>query len=64
LQLCTTLPGGSKTTGDPRYHDAMVKMAEGFDWKLLDGRFPNADDMALGQTYLDLYLDKRDPSGC
>jgi len=51
----------SKTTGDPRYHDAMVKMAEGYDWKLLDLRFPHADDMALGQTYLDLYLEKRDP---
>jgi rhamnogalacturonyl hydrolase YesR len=45
----------SATTGDPRYRDAMVKMAEGFQWKLLDKRFPHADDMALGQTYLDLY---------
>ena len=51
----------SKTTEAPRYHDAMVKMAEGYDWKLLDLRFPHADDMALGQTYLDLYLEKRDP---
>jgi unsaturated rhamnogalacturonyl hydrolase len=51
----------SKTTGDPKYRDAMVKMAQQFDWKLLDARFPHADDMALGQTYLDLYMDKRDP---
>jgi unsaturated rhamnogalacturonyl hydrolase len=51
----------SKTTGDPKYHDAMVQMANRFNWKLLNGRFPHADDMALGQTYLDLYLDKRDP---
>ncbi|MDR3726508.1 MAG: glycoside hydrolase family 88 protein [Terracidiphilus sp.] len=51
----------SKTTGDPRYHDAMVKMAQRFDWKLLNLRFPHADDMALGQTYLDLYLESRDP---
>jgi unsaturated rhamnogalacturonyl hydrolase len=51
----------SKITGDPRYHDAVVKMAEGFDWKLLDGRFPHADDMALGQSYLDLYLETREP---
>ncbi|HXB62239.1 MAG TPA: glycoside hydrolase family 88 protein [Acidobacteriaceae bacterium] len=49
------------TTGDPKYRDAMVRMAERYDWKLLDARFPNADDMALGQTYLDLYLQKRDP---
>jgi unsaturated rhamnogalacturonyl hydrolase len=50
----------SKVTGDPRYHDAMVKMSERFDWKLLNQRFPHADDMALGQTYMDLYLEKRD----
>ena len=51
----------SRTTGDRRYHDAVVKVAEGFDWTLLDMRFPHADDMALGQSYLDLYLEKRDP---
>jgi len=50
----------SRMTGDPRFHDALVKMAEGFNWKLLNARFPHADDMALGQAYLDLYLDKRD----
>jgi unsaturated rhamnogalacturonyl hydrolase len=50
----------SRTTGDPRYHDAMVKMSESFDWKLLNNRFPHADDMALGRTYLDLYRDNRD----
>jgi rhamnogalacturonyl hydrolase YesR len=55
------LLAASKTTGDPRYRDAMVRMAQGFDWKLLNNRFPHADDMALGQTYLDLSLDKRDP---
>jgi len=51
----------SKTTRDPRYHDAVVKMAQGFDWKLVNTRFPHADDMALGQAYMDLYLEKRDP---
>jgi rhamnogalacturonyl hydrolase YesR len=59
------MTSASKTTGDPRYHDAMLKMAERFDWKLIDNRFPHADDMALGQTYLDLYLESpratRDP---
>jgi unsaturated rhamnogalacturonyl hydrolase len=54
------LLAASKTTGDARYHDAVVKMAQGFDWKLLDARFPDADDMALGQAYLDLYLERRD----
>jgi rhamnogalacturonyl hydrolase YesR len=52
----------SKTTGDPRYHDSMVKMAQRFDWKLLDQLFPHADDMALGQAYMDLYLETRDPA--
>jgi unsaturated rhamnogalacturonyl hydrolase len=51
----------TKTTGDPKYRDAMIRMAQGFDWKLLDARFPHADDMALGQTYLDLYREKHDP---
>jgi unsaturated rhamnogalacturonyl hydrolase len=49
----------SKTTGDTRYHDAMVKMSQGFEWKLLDDRFPHADDMALGQTYLDLAAENK-----
>ena len=47
----------SKTTGDTRFHDAMVHMSEGFGWKLINDRFPHADDMALGKTYMDLYLD-------
>jgi len=51
----------TKTTGDPKYRDAMVRMSERYDWKLLDDRFPHADDMALGHTYLDLYLQKHDP---
>jgi unsaturated rhamnogalacturonyl hydrolase len=55
------LLAASKTTGDPRYQDAVVKMAARFDWKLLDARFPHADDMALGQSYVDLYLETHDP---
>ncbi len=51
----------TKTTGDPRYRDAMVRMAQRFDWKLINDRFPHADDMALGQTYMDLYLETHDP---
>jgi len=51
----------SKTTGDARYRDAMVRMAQRFNWKLLNERFPHADDMALGKSYMDLYLEKRDP---
>ena len=54
------LLAASKTTHDPRYHDAVVAMANHFDWKLLNNRFPHADDMALGQAYLDLYLENRE----
>jgi rhamnogalacturonyl hydrolase YesR len=56
------LLAASKTTGDPRYHDAVVKMAARFAWKLLDERFPHADDMALGQSYMDLYLETHAPA--
>ena len=50
------LLAASATTGDPRYRDAVLKFAEQRHWKLENDRFPHADDMALGQAYLDLYL--------
>jgi rhamnogalacturonyl hydrolase YesR len=37
-------------------------MAQSHDWKLLNARFPHADDMALGQAYMDLYLENHDAS--
>jgi rhamnogalacturonyl hydrolase YesR len=38
-----------------RFHDAMVKMGEGNEWKL--GPRPyHADDHAVGQSYVDLFL--------
>jgi rhamnogalacturonyl hydrolase YesR len=46
----------STTTGDPAYRDAVLHFAEKQHWKLVNDRFPHADDMALGQAYLDLYL--------
>ena len=50
------LLSASATTGDPAYRDAVLHYAEQQHWKLLNERFPHADDMALGQAYLDLYL--------
>jgi unsaturated rhamnogalacturonyl hydrolase len=50
----------SKVTGDQKYFDAMVRMGDGFDWKLVAARFPHADDMALGQSYMDMYLQSHD----
>ena len=55
------LLAASKTTGDPKYRDAVLHLAERSDWTLLDARFPHADDQALGQAYLDLYRDKPEP---
>jgi len=51
------LLAASATTHNPAYHDAVLKMAEGFHWQLIDGRFPHADDFAVGQAYMDLYLE-------
>lgn len=50
------LIAASATTHDAKYRDAVLHMAEHYDWQLLDKRFPHADDQALGQAYLDLYL--------
>jgi len=50
------LLAASKTTGDPKYREAVQRLAERSDWTLLNARFPHADDQALGQAYLDLYL--------
>ena len=56
------LLAASKTTGDPRYREAVEKVGERYHWKLLDERFPHADDMALGQAYLDLAVEAHDPN--
>jgi len=53
------LLAASSTTKDEKYRDAVLRMAQHFDWQLLDNRFPHADDQALGQAYLDLY--RQDP---
>jgi rhamnogalacturonyl hydrolase YesR len=53
------LIAASAATGDPRYRLAVFHYATQQQWKLLDNRFPHADDMALGQAYLDLYLADR-----
>ena len=51
----------SDTLGDPKYRDAMLLMGKNFDWELRSKR-PNADDQSLGQTYLELYLLKKNPA--
>jgi len=50
----------SRLTGNPSYYDAMVRMGQRFDWSLVPNRFPHADDMALGQSYMEMYLQSHD----
>lgn len=50
----------SESTGDPKYRDAMLTMANGFEWKLRTP-YPNADDIAIAQTYLELYFQQPSP---
>jgi rhamnogalacturonyl hydrolase YesR len=56
----------SDSLGDPKYSDAMMAMGKKFDWKLranLDDHVhvPDADNQSLGQVYVELYLQKKDP---
>jgi rhamnogalacturonyl hydrolase YesR len=51
----------SQATGDPKYRDAMSKMAQHFDYQERS-RLPNADDLSIAQTYLDLYFQEKRPS--
>jgi unsaturated rhamnogalacturonyl hydrolase len=49
----------SDATGDPKYRNAMIEMSKHFDFQLRD-RLPNADDVSIGQVYLELHMqDKR-----
>jgi unsaturated rhamnogalacturonyl hydrolase len=54
------LLAASRTTGDPRYHDAVLHFAERTGWKL-GPRFAHADDEAVAQSYLELYLEHPAP---
>jgi unsaturated rhamnogalacturonyl hydrolase len=47
-------------SGDVKYRDAMLAMAESNHWELGPRKF-HADDHAIGQTYCELYFLYRDP---
>jgi rhamnogalacturonyl hydrolase YesR len=47
--------------GGKKYREAMLRMGKKFNWQP-GPRFANADDLAIGQTYLDLYLKFHDPA--
>src|SRR5580692_2310192 len=50
----------SKATGDQRYRDRVLQVAEENDWSL-GPRVGHADDEAIGLTYLAFYADRLDP---
>ncbi|MFL6304637.1 MAG: glycoside hydrolase family 88 protein, partial [Candidatus Sulfotelmatobacter sp.] len=49
------------TVSGSRYQDAMIEMGKSFSWQL-GPRLGHADDEAIGQTYMQLYLEHRDPA--
>ncbi|HEY1994807.1 MAG TPA: glycoside hydrolase family 88 protein, partial [Edaphobacter sp.] len=51
----------SDSLGDAKYRDAMEAMSKKYDWQLRS-HLPDADDQSVGQTYLELYLLKKDPA--
>src|SRR5258705_3037261 len=57
----TGIMAAYSTTHRPKYFQQAVKWAEGREWKL--GERPrHADDHSPGQTYLELYLLKKEPA--
>jgi len=49
----------AEISASPRFHDAMVKMGTGTQWKP-GTRVYHADDTCVGQTYLELFLRDKD----
>jgi unsaturated rhamnogalacturonyl hydrolase len=54
------LMAATRTTGDKRYRDAVLKFADRTNWQL-GTRFGHADDEAVAQSYLELYAEDRKP---
>jgi unsaturated rhamnogalacturonyl hydrolase len=51
----------SQVSDSPKYHDAMMTMGRNQEWKPAK-RVYDADDHCVCQTYLELYLQHRDPA--
>ena len=56
--MYTGFMAASRATGDPKYRDAMLAMATHFDFQTRS-RLPNADDLSIAQTYLELYFQEK-----
>jgi unsaturated rhamnogalacturonyl hydrolase len=50
----------SEITGNPKYRDAMLVVGKEFKWQM-GSEYKDANDQALGRTYLELYLRYRAP---
>jgi unsaturated rhamnogalacturonyl hydrolase len=59
--LYTGFMATSASTGDPKYRQAMYEMGKSHDWQL-GPRLDHADDYAVAQTYLELYLQHPEPA--
>jgi len=59
--LYTGFMAASRSTGDPKYRQAMYEMGHSHEWAL-GPRTGHADDQAVAQTYLELYLEHPDPA--
>jgi rhamnogalacturonyl hydrolase YesR len=59
--LYTGMMALSRIADDPKYHDAMMAMGKEHGWNPAR-RIYDADDHCVCQTYLELYLQHRDPA--
>ena len=59
--LYTGMMAWSRIADDAKYHKAMLAMGKRFDWKPAK-RIYDADDHCVTQTYLELFLQHRDPA--
>jgi len=59
--LYTGFMAASRSTEDPKYRQAVYEMGRSHEWAL-GHRIGHADDQAVAQTYLDLYLQQPDPA--
>jgi unsaturated rhamnogalacturonyl hydrolase len=58
--LYTGFMAASESTGDQKYSDAMRSMSERFNWQL-GSEYKDANDVAVGRTYVELYFKYHDP---
>jgi rhamnogalacturonyl hydrolase YesR len=56
----TGLSSLDSISDSPRFHQELLKIAEGNQWQLGE-RMYHADDLCVGQTYYDLYSKEHDP---